>query len=273
MRNPALLVAALTITPGSAQDFLTTGEVFDFEPGDVYAYRILQGSNGFQGPGTYTTDSIISEVWSIDSSEVTYGIHRFYYAPPSWPDDEPVFSNYILYETYGDLDVPAVQYVHPNAWCFTLGDSLGAGTAMCSADAWYTWSTVEDSCFEAPGWMSYVVRGGGGPYYQYQDPMIIYWKELVRLRKGDVNCGGMLPNAVDEVGLDPLQRVWPNPCDEVLNVPVRITGSAFTICSLDGKALLRGSIVSGTIAVDSLRSGVYFLRLGTAARPMRFAKR
>lgn len=169
--------------------------------------------------------------------------------------------------------MPAEQYVHPDAWCFTLGDSLGEGTALCGADGWYTWSMVEDSCFEAPGWMSYVVRGGGGPYYQYQDAMVIHWKELVRLRKGDFSCGGTLPNAVNEVGPGPRQHIWPNPCNDVLNIPVPTTGSAFTIGSLDGKVLLGGSIVNGTIAVDPLRSGVYFLRLGAAARPLLFIKR
>lgn len=269
MRIIVVTFLACVAALAQGQSFLTNREVYDFDPGDVFSSHVLQGTNTWNGPGTYDTDSILSKSWSVDSATVSYISHHFFYQPPAMMGDAPYFSNETITLSYTDLDSAATQFVHPQAYCATVLDSMALGAGLCGTDAWDSWSDTEDTCFEAPGWSSRVVRGCGGPYYSYQTADNIYWKALVRFRKGNVVCGNSIPNSIEEITRSMLPYTIPNPALDRVHVVNARPNAACSLFTADGRLIGNGNLENDELNVSALDPGTYFLRLNGSNGPVR----
>ncbi|WP_075343731.1 Ig-like domain-containing protein [Tenacibaculum agarivorans] len=67
-------------------------------------------------------------------------------------------------------------------------------------------------------------------------------------------------------------KLYPNPADEYLNIPLDILNKEYTIYSIHGKEVLTGSLIHERLIVESLAKGVYVLYV-EGYKPIRFMKK
>jgi hypothetical protein len=80
-----------------------------------------------------------------------------------------------------------------------------------------------------------------------------------------------LENRIEDVPMQPLLRLYPNPCNALLNVRREGTGNAVarraTVVDVLGRAVAASrSLDGGAIDVSQLAAGNYFVRLGGSAQ-------
>ncbi|TVZ51646.1 T9SS type A sorting domain-containing protein [Dokdonia sp. Hel_I_53] len=77
--------------------------------------------------------------------------------------------------------------------------------------------------------------------------------------------------SIGEITANPL-KIYPNPADEYLNVPDLFRNKKFAIYSILGKKVLSGHLTNSRIAIEKLKTGLYFLEVeGSCA--IKFMKR
>lgn len=171
--------------------FLSRGEVFNFEPGDLFQSKSWSYGLTPSGPPTYRTDSVISKAWS-GSDSVIYQFHRQTYQPPASLGLPAFLHDTLVTIAYGDLSLPAAHYGLP--WpCPPVLDTMGASPQYCGRMAWVRY-TSGDTCFEPDTWTSILIAGCGGPYYSSLQPAgpLHLVHELAYFRKDGEECGELI---------------------------------------------------------------------------------
>ncbi len=247
---------------------LTTGEVYDFEVGDVFQSTTTYSN----GPPTTITATILERTDSPAGDTVNYGIHRLTYTPPSGPGLPPGFSDQVISTTYFSLDEPAWQ------WEMQY-DTLYVNPGMCGMAVWEI-GTGDDL---GPNYgYSRFVQGCGGPYSHTYSDQTNQWQsvDLTYFNKGAVECGTFhsIPVGISE-NLEQQINLLVRPVPSSDQVTVQMTGVEgwlsgvieISITDLQGRTLKRMVVNANELNgmqldVHELPAGAYILNLSVNGR-------
>jgi hypothetical protein len=264
---PILVIFFMLSLIGQGQ-VLTTGEVYDFEVGDVFqSTRTISW-----GPPTTTTETIVGKTLYTNGDSVSYSIHRTTYTPPSGPGLPPTFSDQIISKTYFSLDDPAWQ------WEIQY-DTLYTNPGMCGMAVWEI--TTGDSFGPNYGY-SRLIQGCGGPYSHSFSDQTFQWQneDLTYFNKGSVECGTFQSNPVgiSETGEQRISlSIHPVPSSDQVTVQLagldaRLYGEMdLSVTDAQGRALKHMIVHASQIAglqlnIHDLPAGTFVLNLTIEGR-------
>jgi len=212
----------------SAQNYLTVGQVYNFNVGDVF-----EAQSGYSegGPPIYGLTIVLAKWYSVHSDTVFYKDSLVSYIPPACPPPcVGSFSTRIQTFSYTNLSSIAVQ---EGSYCPQTWDTLynsALTSPYCGRKVWEVGPDTAcwDSTGEAPvnNTFSSVVQGCGGPYYTIYTFDIINdipyteYYSLIYYKKNDTVCG--LEYVI--TGINPVNqtvadfRVYPNPSNGLFNI-------------------------------------------------------
>lgn len=255
----------------SAQTFLTNGQVYDFEVGDVIQGRYLGSGSLSFGPPAYETKTIIEKIYSQAFDTIYYTIKRDYYTPPACPTCSPTFSYDTIIQTITNLDLPA-NHLNETS-CFDLRDT--SYFDFCGREVWERLPIPVDTCFEPVTHTTKFVSGVGGPFFTKYDPKGPLYTEftLIYYSKDTISCGNLMVSVPELVENNKPLKIYPNPADENLflsELDFNDIGKRAVICNFLGQKIIEIQIESKEqkINVSYFKSGVYILNL--SGRTTRF---
>lgn len=192
VRFVVLSVVAATSLSGSAQSYLTKGEVYDFDVGDVFHHTYWAQVNFMSGPSITQIDTVIAEYWTVGLDSVRYVISSWRYQPPTGMGLPPYLDH--DYDTLWvtDLGSPPTHYSLPTP-CPPVLDTIGIDLDHCGRTAWVQY-VAGDTCWDAHYWQSTFIEGCGGHYIHSYDPWAFTELDhsLRYYRKGTEECGTAL---------------------------------------------------------------------------------
>lgn len=265
----------------SSQNYLTIGQVYNFNVGDEF-----ETANYMMGYGpTYYQFCIVTKKWYSLS-------HDTLYYRDSVIDYNAAFLNIITAGYHISVDTSHITNL--NGWakqdttpndCSPTWDSVYYSTSQpyCGDTVWERgpyrscWSLL----FNPNVTQSWVVEGCGGPYWISSSPDIndneqTYVYELIFYKKGNDSCGTRVPLISSVPGVATLQvegRVFPNPSKGVFTF--RIMKEYLRMYSIEvydvmGEKIIQSSLpasslgqMDGNMLIDltSQPDGIYFYRV------------
>jgi len=221
-----------------SQSFLTVGQVYNFNVGDVFETEC--GTSPSQGPPIYYLTIVLAKWYSSHSDTVYYKDSVVDYSPPGCPPPcTGTFSTGIDTSFYTNLNSRAVQDTVPNE-CPALWDSVYIdSSAGCWQKIWEEGPSKD--CLDTlpitfDGWnttYSWLIEGCGGPYTNvfFEGNDYGDFCTLIYSKKHDTICG----SEVVITGIPPINpvmpdfKILPNPSTGIFNIalshPELVSGS------------------------------------------------
>lgn len=263
---------------------LTTGEVYDFEVGDVFQTR---SSSGASYPPIFYTRTIESKTEYPTGDSVNYMIHLVTYAPYSGPGQTAVITYSDISQTYFALSSP-VWEPQTGPDCF-VEDTTYTASEFCGRTVWENHSG--DSCVGPVYWTSMYIQGCGGPFLdsyndgtnQVSQLLLIYYK------KGELQCGTLNENATgipEKIAERSEVVIYPVPSSDRVTLQLADVNLLFSvqveliISDTQGRSLKRAVVHASEIAglqldIHDLPTGLFMLTLAINGRVLtrgRFVK-
>lgn len=254
-----------------SQTFLTNGQVFDFEVGDVVQGRYQSSAPFSFGPPGYETKTIIGKEISQSLDTIYYTIKRDFYIPPACPTCSPTFSYDTIIQTITNLDLPA-NHLNETS-CFDLRDT--SYVDFCGREVWEKIPVPVENCFEPITHTTSFVAGVGGPFFTKNDPKGPIYTEftLIYYSKDTISCGNLMVSVQElNINKNPL-IIYPNPASENLfisEIHLNEVGQRASIFNYLGQKIVECEIesIEQKIDISYLKSGFYILNL--SGRTSRF---
>lgn len=257
-----ILIAAFFFQLNSfSQTALTNGDIFDFEVGDVFQYRIEFGEGEPRGE----MKTLISKSYSENLDTVFYTFSVLYYElVVDWSTEPPtsdyVFTNSQVAEYYTQLDSVFSKYNQEYEITYS--------EALCT-DSLINFHT--ETPYDEPEIYNYKYGQGMGRVrydYSYSAEYEYYEIKLVYYNKQEDICGS-IDNTYDEhfVGIDEVNQqsqfsIFPNPVSNTLNITGVETESKLEILNLQGQVLKQQIINSDqSIDLQSFPTGIYLVKI------------
>jgi hypothetical protein len=183
-----------------SQNYLTVGQVYNFNVGDVFEAE--SGQTEFAIPPTYNLTIVLAKWYSAHSDTVFYKDRLVYYTPPACPPPcAGTFNTRVDTIFYTHLSSMAAQDTGNSPCPITL-DTIYYDTAYpyCNRKVWE--ESPSQICIDSTqesvntySTQSWLVQGCGGPYYilygfdfnndiPYRD-----YYSLIYYKKNDTVCG------------------------------------------------------------------------------------
>ncbi|NCA22170.1 MAG: T9SS C-terminal target domain-containing protein, partial [Crocinitomicaceae bacterium] len=260
-----LLLIVFSSTISFSQTFLTNGQVYDFNVGDVVQGNYLAYGPFGGGPPTYETRTILGKELVASLDTIRYTVKRDFYTPPSCPTCSPTFSYDTIIQTVTNLTLPAV---HNNATdCYSLRDTLYLDT--CDRLVWEKIPVYVDTCFEPITHTTRVVEGVGGVFFTKSDPSSGGATDtqfiLTYYSKNTGSCGNLTNDLIEIQAKSLPIQIFPNPASETFTISLPENASINDCVLLDnlGKEVKRFVATKGENLVDisELESGIYFIQI------------
>ena len=267
---------------------LTNGQVYDYDPGDVFLTTDYWCANGCFScpPALYVRDSVIDKQFNVGGYQVLYTIQQQRYRAPGGPFQA---EDTTLVIDFGITDTTAYPEHHgagdPGFNCegsyVPTTDTVLSNTLYCGRLHWWQRFEPCDTCFcfgPPSPWSSRFVLGCGGPYWDDNADFpsdVCSGVALTYYNKGGVGCGNDLTMGMNRPEPRPSFTVFPDPADDVLGWSGVQGAVHVEVHSLGGGSVLRARAVD-RIDVSMLSPGLYALCLtGSNGRTMRarFIKR
>lgn len=254
-------------------NLLTRREIFDFEVGDEYQYRINMNS-GVAQPTTHAIHKIISKVMPT-TENVVYTVARIYNEfdiNTSAQTITEIIHRDTVTKQYGNLSAHMI-----NALSYSPGPALiewykngeWGRDGLLLQTGYYL---IMDSClmmpFEPKTTDSYYAKGLGETRYERLEVdvfMYTYSEKLIYFKKANGATGGTRVN----IGLDDLERrrisFYPNPAQNELRFILEEDRSRqVEIFNLSGQLLITSTLSADrpNLNIEDLTPGVYLLKSG-----------
>ena len=238
---------------------LTIGEVFNFEVGDEFHYKI--GPAGLPPNGDRVT--ITNKFLSSDLNSVTYfRQHNYYSSSVDWSTYPPTmvynFSNFYDTVTFSNLDQPITTYDNDllTEWFISNHcDSLTNGCDLNIGPAGFDNDNLKKEYGKGLGLIEHTL-------YAAQSQSFVIYNKLVFYRRGNNACGTA---DITKVTTEPISQVsvYPNPASNYLTISTDEQNITFRIYSLTGKVMQEGDLVKGlnTVNIETLTSGIYIVNV------------
>ncbi len=262
MKTIAFLLALFSITIGFSQTYLTNGQVYDFNVGDI-----VQGQHGSSGaiggPPTYETRTVIEKVFSSTHDTIFYTIKRDFYKLPACATCSPIFSHDTIILTVKDLELPLMHANYTN--CLNTKDTLYMG--YCNKLVWEMHPVSVDSfCFEPTTHTTMYIKGVGGPFYSKYEPQgpLHSWFSLTYYKKNLDSCGLLSTTIEEDNALVSKVELYPNPAKDIIQVKSAEIFVSYKIVDLTGKVCGVAKLMNNSIDVSDLKTGLYLVYLYTS---------
>jgi len=253
----AILLVSFTSVLG--QHKLTRGEVYDFDIGDIFHYR-LSGNVQF-GLRTIHRHIILSKEYTQNLDGVLYTIEKSgYNVTPDYPNDfiYKFFTDTITL-SYSTLNIP----IHQPADSIEEVDTIIYSTELLCSDTVYCYNMTNDGAF----YNRYYKYGKGlGRTYYKKEAYTPDEIKLVYFKKGNNECGIKDVLGIDDFGDLGGISVFPNPTSshiwiQVTNEPIE----AIYLLDLTGNVILMEMVNSIQYRLDLgfIKPGVYLLKATT----------
>jgi hypothetical protein len=258
------LLLILLLNPLFSQTFLTRGQVYDFNVGDVVQGRYLAYGPFGGGPPTYETRTILGKELVVTLDTIHYTVKRDFYTLPYCPTCSPTFSHDTIIQTVTNLTLPAEHNNETN--CYSLRDTLYLDT--CGRQVWEKIPVFVDNCFEPITHTTRVVEGVGGVFFTKSDPssggptntqfILTYYS------KNSGSCGNLTNDLIEIQSKSLPIQIFPNPASETITIKIPNGNNSCSLIDASGREMKTFNL-SGTkteIAISDLNSGIYFVKVG-----------
>ncbi|HTB32997.1 MAG TPA: hypothetical protein VK808_13290, partial [Bacteroidia bacterium] len=240
-----------------SQNYLTIGQVYNFNVGDVFETQ-MGSSEG--GPPTYGLTIVLNKWYSTHSDTVYYEDSLVNYTPPSCMSCTGSFNsakNIVYYTKLSDSAGQSTGSYCPQTWDTIYTDS---NAPYCGEKVWEIGPT--NACLDSSAELlsgfnvySWVVEGCGGPYYDlhgfdwFNDIPYTDYYHLIYYKRNDTICGykqvitGI--NQPKPIAID--LKIYPNPSNGIFTLafdhPELISGSQ----TIEVSNILGQSVYSGML--------------------------
>jgi hypothetical protein len=257
----------LLLNPLFSQTFLTRGQVYDFNVGDIVQGRYLAYSPSGGGPPTYETRTILGKELVATLDTIHYTVKRDFYTLPYCPTCSPTFSHDTIIQTVTNLTLPAGH--NNETTCFSLRDTLYFDT--CGRQVWEIFPAYDSICFEPITHTTRVVEGVGGVFFTKSDPssggptntqfILTYYS------KNSGSCGNFTNELIKIQSKSLTIQIFPNPAIETITISLQNEGNTHKSCSLvdaSGKEIKKVQLAGTETQIDisDLNPGIYFVKVG-----------
>ena len=208
-----------------SQTYLTHGQVYNFDIGDVFQARGVTPWNSLY-PYKYETRTITNKVYSPNNDTIFYTVNITTYLPPptSCGTCTAVYTNTTITETITHLNDSATTHNNQTSSCMFMGDSIK--TDGCGKVIWKKYPIPSVSCTIPPTQQTTVLMTGlGGPYYEYNGlgsgaPLPGYWAYTLIYYSKQVggSCGSLITSIDDETDYKSKISIYPNPASNAINI-------------------------------------------------------
>ena len=245
-----------------SQTFLTNGQVFDFNIGDIIQIRAQVSGPGSGGPPGYVTSKYLSRSLSTNSDSIEYSIQRSTYSPPSCQTCTAFYAMDTIIQAITNLNSPVEH--NNQTTCLFIGDTLYFD--YCNKQVWEEFPALDTGCFEPTAHTTRFVEGLGGPYYTKMEPSggPTYTQfELIYYHKLPDSCGTFVSSISESekniFGID----LFPNPASDRIEIKSTRSFMFYDISDIEGKIYDQGKMSNSSINISPLKKGTYFIRLYT----------
>lgn len=241
------------IHSATAQPILTRGEVYDFQPGDIF--RIHTYSICGCISDEYEYNVVEQRTQSANGDTVFYVIRRTFGLP-----NAPAMFWDTLTEYYTGLQKP---FLLPND---SIIFSQNFYTDSCGQQRWEQLSIhPPDSIIVYDTMRSYVVQGCGGPYSHWDNLNTsmgcFVHTDLIYYKKGTVECGEIPPTGIANEPETSTFSIYPNPSSGAVYWNTEITFTDFELWSVDGRLVQQGKTNGSSLQTSNCPPGSYVLIL------------
>ncbi len=251
------------VTTGFSQTYLTNGQVYDFNIGDIIQGRFhSSGPFGSLGPPMYQTRTIIGKLISINSDTIFYTIKIDYYTPPTCPTCNPTFSSDTIIQTVTDLALAPNHYNQTT--CLGTQDTIYLD--FCNRQVWERHPNIDTGCFEPTTHTTQFIEGIGGPFFSKCDPQGPLWTEflLVYYQKYPDNCGTLVTSIKEEKNSAMKIETFPNPASDIIQIESPEKFVYFDIIGLSGQVYISTKFINNSIDISGLQTGTYLINFYTS---------
>lgn len=243
---------------------MTIGQVFDFQPGDVFHMKDVSGL--FPPNGDRIT---ITDRYNSSSSDTVFYIrsHNIYSSVVSWESGEPelvyTFGSFTDTVSYSNLQSPISEYdANFTDDYYVKNDSLLCGTLINGYNLMVGPGFEDDNISREYGeglglTKAYLYSRTGGAV-QYSEELVYYYKNWTYCGEEDVT-------ATKDIVKNNHLKVYPNPTKDCLyfDLPPFSGTALFNLYSIQGSSATSGQAKQGTnlIGTANLCPGIYNLRV------------
>ena len=235
-----------------SQTYLTNGQVYDFEVGDIIQGR---GSSGGGYP-TFDTKTILSKTFSTKNDSIFYKI-KIDYRQIQSPSTILTSSDTIL-QIITKLE-EAVNQLNQTT-CAKTQDSVyrDFGNRL----VWEIHPLLDTSnCVEVTTETTKVIEGIGGPFlslFQSAGPLYSEYT-LIYYKKGSASWGTIVNNVKEFEDLKSEIEIFPNPTHDKIYIHSLVEVNSFDIFDITGQVCYSNNILNNTIDFSTLKPGFYFI--------------
>jgi hypothetical protein len=264
---------------------LTTGEVFNFSPGDEFLVKeTITGFFPHQlNYRNYTRTTILNKTYSTLLDTVFYEwridnqTEQFYYPGGGPPTSTITYQTYTASVSFTDLSLSAEDYATNNYYiqpdpCYTDSiDTVFVSIPYCNKKSWHKEYTGFSSCFEAPMPVSELTEGCGISYNKHDDYATgnEEIQELIFYKKGTDSCDtnqNVATSISNNTKLNPF-HVGPIPSTGIFSVYFETPISyELEVYDIEGKRILKTAKTNNrqaSINLTNEKSGGYFIKVIT----------
>lgn len=247
---------------GFCQTYLTNGQVYDFNVGDIIQARGFGGMIGATSPPTFETKMILSKIYSKNKDTIVYSIKRDNYTVKNCTNCNPIFSTDTINLIITNL-TSAVSLNNHSSCGFLDKVYKDYGGLL----VWESLPKQDTSChnFEGVSYTIQYVQGVGGPFYTVFDPsgplygeyILVYYKNI------SGSWGSIYTSIKDEELFTSHIDIFPNPTNGLFYITSLEEFVKFDIVDLSGVHLKTNNIINQSIDISDLKPGLYLVNIFT----------
>jgi hypothetical protein len=271
-----------------SQITLTTGEVFNFSPGDEFLIRekittLFPNQLRYYN---YIRNTILSSSYSVSLDTVFYEwrtdkqIEEYYYPGGGPPTSTVSNQTYITNNSFTNLSSSTEDYASNNYYFFSYAngcyadsvDTLFFSIPYCNKKSWYKEYVGSSTCFEPANPILELTEGCGQSYLKYYDYAVgqEIIQELIYYKKGTDSCGINLSVAtrISDQGKFNHFTIAPVPSAGIFKIDLDNSADFYLeVFDIGGKCVFKSEKTANDHCILNLcerKSGVYFIKITTA---------
>jgi hypothetical protein len=270
MRTITTISMIFVLSFGYSQNYLTVGQVYDFNVGDAFQ----SAKSGSSIPSTYTTKRVLSKVQSANTDTLYYTIQTESYTFPNCMTCNPIYNTSISSVKYYNLSDSILKAGDAE---YYLADSFKVVVDtnyinICGKRVRNRYQDPNQIPVPNVSPTQYLgalfIEGCGGPFSSYtynnNGAATAISEALVYYKKGNDSCGTFFkfPLGLNDLALIQFDtKVFPNPSASKLKISATTELYRYNVSNVYGQIVQSGKINDNEINITTLPAGMYSLQI------------